>query len=116
NYIGTDVTGNVALSNPLAGISISGSSNLIGGLAPGAQNVISGNQTGIEIGGSIFPGPTNNTIQGNLIGLNALGTAALPNSLGGIRVSNSSNNIIGGDENGATNQIGFNGGPGVFVF
>jgi hypothetical protein len=116
NYIGTDVTGNVALSNPLAGISISGSSNLIGGLVPGAQNVISGNRTGIEIGGSIAPGPTNNTIQGNLIGLNALGTAALPNSLGGIRVSDSSNNIIGGDQNGATNQISFNSGPGVIVF
>ena len=76
NYIGTDVTGNVALSNPLAGISISSSSNLIGGLTPGAQNIISGNRSGIELGGSIAPGPTGNTIQGNIIGLNAAGTAA----------------------------------------
>ena len=115
NYIGTDVTGNVALTNPLSGISISGSSNLIGGLVPGAQNVISGNQIGIQIGGSIAPGPVNNTIQGNLIGLNAVGTAALPNSLGGIRVSDSSNNVIGGTETGAANKISFSGGPGVNV-
>jgi hypothetical protein len=115
NYIGTDVTGNVALNNPLAGIWITGSSNLIGGLVPGAQNVISGNQVGIQIGGASFPGPTGNTIQGNLIGLNALGTGALTNSQGGIRVSDSSNNTIGGDQNGAGNRISFNGGPGINV-
>jgi len=115
NYIGTDVTGNVALSNPSAGISVSGSGNIIGGLVAGAANVISGNRTGIEIGGSIAPGPVNNTVQANLIGLNALGTEALPNSLGGVSIS-SSNNIIGGDQNGAANKIAFNGGPGVVVF
>ncbi len=116
NYIGTDVTGNVALSNPRAGISITGSSNLIGGLVPGAQNIISGNQVGIQIGGSSTAASTGNTIQGNLIGLNALGTAALPNSQAGIHVIDSFNNTIGGDENGAANRISFNGGPGVNVF
>ncbi|HBB89167.1 MAG TPA: hypothetical protein DC047_16295, partial [Blastocatellia bacterium] len=115
NYIGTDVTGNFALTNPQAGISISGSGNLIGGLVPGAQNVISGNRVGIQVGGSIAPGPLNNTIKGNLIGLNALGTSALPNSLVGIQVSDSSNNIIGGTETGAANTISFSGGPGVNV-
>jgi len=115
NYIGTDVTGNVALSNPLSGISISGSGNLIGGLVPGAQNVISGNRVGIQVGGSIAPGPTGNTIEGNLIGLNSLGTSALPNLLAGIAVSDSSNNIIGDTVNGAANRICFNGGPGVSV-
>src|SRR6185369_9117157 len=34
NYIGTDVTGNRAMANPLSGISISGANNLIGGLVP----------------------------------------------------------------------------------
>ena len=113
NYIGTDVTGNVALSNPQAGISISGTANLIGGLVPGAQNVIGGNQIGIEIRGFISPGSINNTIHGNLIGLNQSFTP-LPNALAGIRIS-SNNNIIGGDENGAANRISFNGGPGVNV-
>jgi len=115
NYIGTDVTGNVALTNPQAGISISGSSNLVGGLAPGAANVISGNRVGLQIGGSIFPGPAGNVVQGNVIGSNALGNSALPNSLGGIAISGSSSNTIGGFQNGAANKISFNGGPGVNV-
>ena len=115
NYIGTDVTGNVALNNPLAGISISGSSNLIGGLTPGSQNVISGNRVGIQIGGSIAPGPIGNTIQGNIIGLNAMGASPVPNSLAGIRISDSSNNTIGGAETGAGNRICFNSGPGVSI-
>ena len=116
NYIGTDVTGTVALNNPLAGISVSGSNNVIGGLTPSARNVISGNQVGIAIGGSIAPGPINNTVQGNFIGLNALGTGALPNLQGGVRVSDSSSNVIGGEQSGAANKIAFNGGPGVVVF
>jgi photosystem II stability/assembly factor-like uncharacterized protein len=115
NYIGTDVSGNIALNNPSAGISISSSSNQIGGLIPGAQNVISGNRIGIQVGGSIFPGPVGNIIQGNTIGLNAAGTAALPNTAGGIQVSDASNTTIGGSASGAGNKILFNGGPGVMV-
>jgi Calx-beta domain-containing protein/beta-propeller repeat-containing protein/carboxypeptidase family protein len=111
NYIGTNGNGSAALSNPAAGISISSSSNLIGGLTPGAQNVISGNQTGILINS----GQTN-TIQGNLIGSNAAGTLPLPNAFAGIRVDSvSNNNTIGGTANGAANLIAFNGGPGVNV-
>ena len=115
NFIGTDLTGTIALTNPLPGISISGSGNLIGGLVPGAQNVISGNQVGIQIGGSISTPPTGNLIQGNLIGLNALGTGAVPNAFGGIRVSDASSNVIGGDQVGAANKISFNSGPGINV-
>jgi CSLREA domain-containing protein len=115
NFIGTDLTGTIALTNPLPGISISGSGNLIGGLVPGAQNVISGNQVGIQIGGSISTPPTSNLIQGNLIGLNALGTGAVPNAFGGIRISDASSNVIGGDQVGAANKISFNIGPGINV-
>lgn len=113
NYVGTDVTGNVALNNPQAGIWISGLFNLIGGSTPGAQNVISGNQVGIQVG-SIFSGSAGNTIYGNIIGLNALGTSPLPNSVAAIRITNSSNNFIGGVD-GEGNRIGFNAGPGVIV-
>ena len=113
NYIGTDVTGSIAFSNPAAGVTISSSPNLIGGLVPGAQNIISGNQVGIQVGGS-FPF-SGNTIQGNTIGLNATGTAPLPNLVAGIRISSSTNNIIGGIATGASNRISFNGGPGIIV-
>jgi photosystem II stability/assembly factor-like uncharacterized protein len=115
NYIGTDVTGNLALTNPNAGISISSANSLIGGLVPGAQNVISGNRIGMQIGGSTSSPPTGNIVQGNIIGLNALGTAPLPNSQGGINFSNASNNSIGGTQTGAANKISFNGGSGVSV-
>jgi photosystem II stability/assembly factor-like uncharacterized protein len=115
NYIGTDVTGYVAFAGQGPGISISGFGNLIGGLVPGAQNLISGNSLGIEINESSGIGLVNNTIQGNIIGLNAAGTAPLPNAFGGIRISNSPNNLIGGDQSSAANRISFNGGPGVYV-
>jgi photosystem II stability/assembly factor-like uncharacterized protein len=114
NYIGTDVTGNVALNNPQAGINISSANNIIGGLTPGAQNIISGNQVGIQIGGNISPGSAvGNTVQRNLIGLNAAGTLPLPNTIAGIRISDS-NNTVGGSA-AAGNRINFNGGAGIQV-
>ena len=48
NLIGTDVTGLVNLSNFYAGVSITGSNNLIGGLAPGAGNRIFFNRVKVE--------------------------------------------------------------------
>src|SRR5262249_55041359 len=78
NLIGTDPTGNVAVPNG-AGFSIqSGTSNTtIGGLVPQARNVISGNSSdGIDI----LSGTTGTLVQGNFIGTNASGTAALGNA------------------------------------
>ena len=110
NYIGTDVTGTRALNPKSIGISVFSNNNLIGGTSPGAQNVISGNSTGIRI--QLFQ--SGNTIQGNLIGLNAQGTGPLPNMFAGIECSfNASDNTIGGTAPGAGNKIAFNGGPGV---
>ena len=43
NKIGTDVTGSVALPNAGNGIDVYASNNIIGGTAPGAGNLISGN-------------------------------------------------------------------------
>ena len=108
NYVGTDVTGTRALGNSRIGVSVSGFSHLVGGTAPGAGNVISGNETGIQLAA------TGNTIQGNLIGLNAAGTLPLPNTEEGISLA-FGNNIVGGIQNGAANKIAFNGGPGVTV-
>ena len=115
NYIGTDVTGNRALGNTFAGIAIEGTNYLVGGVVPGAGNVISGNSIGIRIGVLFSSGADGNTIQGNLIGLNALGTAPLPNTFRGIEVTESNGNTIGGVQSGASNKIAFNDGPGVLV-
>ena len=114
NYIGTDVTGTRALSlSTSTGIVIVGSNHVIGGSIPGAQNVISGNVNGIQVGSFRSEPAQGNVIQGNLIGLNALGTGPLPNSQIGISFIDAFNNTVGGTQTGAANKIAFNGGTGV---
>src|SRR5690606_26864167 len=82
NYIGTDPSGMAALGNTQRGI-FAGSfgfavdNTTIGGTAPGAGNLISGNgHFGILVRDA---GVSNNVIVGNRIGTNASGTGALPN-------------------------------------
>lgn len=109
NYIGTDVTGSRALIDPdlsttKSGIFIFGSRNVVG-----ARNVISGNVVGIRIGSILATLSGGNSIDGNLIGLNAAGTEPVPNTKGGIDLSLAIGNQIG------SNTIAFNGGPGVTV-
>ena len=84
NYIGTDVNGTADLGNTNQGIEVTSSAGefitntTIGGTAPGAGNVISGNgDAGVEIDGS---GTTGTLVQGNKIGTNALGTAGIANA------------------------------------
>jgi CSLREA domain-containing protein len=114
NYIGVDVTGNTALENGgQGGIQIYlGSNNLIGGTNQGAGNVISGHLTqglGVSISDS-----NNNLVQGNYIGTNADGNAALPNMNGIQVVGGASNNTIGGTVSGAGNVISSNSGAGIY--
>src|SRR5262249_22260197 len=91
NYIGTDVSGSVALGNQVNGVRVIGSGGTIGGTAAGAGNVISGNgRNGIEIDAP------NNTVQGNLIGTDVGGTRALGNAAVGVLIAFASNNLIGG--------------------
>jgi len=112
NYIGTDITGTIALGNGvpisnIGGIGITGPDNLIGGLTPGAGNLISGNgEGGIAIAEA---GATGNQILGNYIGVDVSGTQALPNEGAGVRISNNAkNNIIGGSSEAARNIISAN--------
>jgi hypothetical protein len=109
NYIGTNATGTAVLAN-FDGIQLlSGDRNMVGGTAPGAGNVISGN-TNV---GLLVPGG-GNQVQGNLIGLDAQGTAALPNTE---RVFISGpGNQIGGTANRADNVISGNLSSGVNLF
>ena len=116
NYIGTDVTGTHAFTSNAVGVSVTDNNHLIGGTTPGSGNVISGNRVGVDLGASSTSESTGTTVQGNIIGLNALGTAPLPNTSDGILISNSTNNIIGGMQSGAANKIAFNGGAGIEIF
>jgi len=113
NYIGTDVTGNVALGLADHGIVIFNSSNnnLIGGTTPGAGNVIAGAGFGLRIDGfSASDGPpSGNIVQGNFIGVGADGSTPVPNRVQGVRISSAVNTTVGGVAPGAGNVIAFNG-------
>ncbi|MCX8091522.1 MAG: immunoglobulin domain-containing protein [Verrucomicrobiae bacterium] len=114
NYIGTDVTGAVAVSNAADGITLSGASyTLVGGTNAGARNVISGNGgRGVMIDAN---GATGNVIVGNYIGTDASGAARLGNSYGGVEILNASSNLVGGAVSGARNVISANGLSGVTI-
>jgi hypothetical protein len=120
NYIGTDATGTKALGNGPGlgngqygwGVAAQGVNGTIGGTAPGAGNLISGNQTGVLVY------RTNNVVEGNLIGTDASGMSAVGNVVG-INLF-SSGNVIGGTTAAAGNVISGNtygifadGGPGA---
>ena len=111
NYIGTDITGTVALPNSTWGIQIGSSGNSIGGtVATGAANVISGNAAG---GIALFAAATGNTIHGNRIGTAADGVTALPNQNYGIGILGGSSNTIGLAN--TPNVIAFNTAAGIAV-
>ncbi len=105
NYVGTDVTGTLDRGNASRGVIVSGGSdgNLIGGSTAGAGNVISGNGTdGVRIADV---GTTGNTVAGNLIGLDAAGTAVITNDASGVYVSSAASTTIGGLAAGSGNVI-----------
>ncbi|MGZ5482374.1 MAG: beta strand repeat-containing protein [Pyrinomonadaceae bacterium] len=112
NFIGTDVLGANDFGNTLDGIFIEdGASNTIGGTAPAARNLISGNgQYGIQV---FYYAALNNLIQGNYIGTNASGTAAVGNSNYAVFLFLSSNGTVGGTAAGAGNVISGNNGNAI---
>jgi hypothetical protein len=111
NYIGTDVTGTLALANGGGGLAISlgATANTIGGTTAVFSNLISGNTgAGVSISGT---GTTGNLVEADFIGTNAAGTAALPNGGAGV-VFAASGNTLGGTA-GAGNLISGNTGDGI---
>ncbi|MEG4555730.1 DUF4347 domain-containing protein, partial [Microcoleus sp. F6_C1] len=114
NYIGTDANGTADLGNGGSGVVVDNAAgNTIGGTAAGDRNIISGNNAfGVLINAA---GGTGNRVVGNIIGTNAAGTAALPNTLTGVQISGGSNNIIGGTTVADRNLISGNGSAGVFI-
>jgi hypothetical protein len=115
NKIGTDVTGTAAIPNDslgvvIAAIEVESGPTTIGGAAPGAGNVISGNLSyGIAIRYSTA------TVRGNLIGTDVTGTQALKNGASGIYIDHADDSVIGGANAGDGNTIANNGGDGVTV-
>ncbi|HEY2785006.1 MAG TPA: choice-of-anchor Q domain-containing protein [Fimbriiglobus sp.] len=115
NFIGTNAAGTAAVGNA-TGVSISNQAfdNTIGGTTAAARNVISGNaRDGIRLSDT---NTRNITVEGNYIGVNAAGTAALANDQAGVYVYNGvSNSTIGGTAVGASNVISGNTTYGVAI-
>ena len=113
NYIGTDVSGTLALGNGVQGIVINSPNNLVGGTTPESRNLISGNlECGVLIN---VLSATGNRIQGNLIGTDVTGTQPLGNRDSGITIGSAKYNLIGGDFPGARNIISANANNGVQI-
>ena len=119
NFIGTDVSGSLAIGNAsatsssAAGVFISsmaGNRVVIGVDGDGTQdanegNLISGNlRAGIRIeGGNSELG--NHVVAGNRIGVNVGGTLVLPNQGDGIQIVSSSDNRIGTNSDGTSDDL-----------
>jgi hypothetical protein len=98
NFVGTDLTGEVAMPNGSgpqalynafnAAVMVSSGNNEIGGTAPAARNLISGNNQALGINiqdtYNTYVNPpsieSGNQVQGNLIGTDATGTQSLGNA------------------------------------
>jgi len=116
NFIGTDMTGTAAVSNSTGVQVIVAHGNTIGGTMPGAGNIISGNtgSSGTRAGIDILGG-TGNQVQGNLVGTDAAGAAALSNLVGVQLRSGADANTIGGTTAGAANVISGNQSSGLQI-
>jgi hypothetical protein len=127
NLIGTDVTGRTALGNGI-GVELSrseiqdgvlgGNASTVGGTTATARNVISGNDTDGVFDSCTIPRSeffaAHDLIEGNFIGTDATGLAALPNQTGAV-LDGTRDCTIGGTAQGAGNLIAGNRGAGVRI-
>ena len=102
NLIGTDITGTQPMPN-IFGMEIDNVPSItIGGTAPAARNIISGNSTGIRLNSAAHGA----TIQNNYLGTDITGTLPLPNSLAiMVNIQTATDIFIGGPNPGEGNLI-----------
>ncbi|MBL8881254.1 MAG: right-handed parallel beta-helix repeat-containing protein, partial [Phycisphaerales bacterium] len=113
NYIGTNSAGTAAAANGYGVLVANNSTNTIGGSTANDRNVISGNTNyGVYVWGS---GTSNNLIEGNYIGTNAAGTAAVANLSGVVLGDGVDHTTVGGSSGAARNVIAGNTQYGVFI-
>ncbi|MFO7742601.1 MAG: right-handed parallel beta-helix repeat-containing protein [Anaerolineae bacterium] len=118
NFVGVDQSGTWALPNN-RGILIASNARYthIGGDMAAARNVISGNtSTGVQIEST-----SDTTVQGNYIGTDPSGTAAIPNRGDGIQIAFNGNNTVGGPLQGdgctgTCNLVSGNLGVGIAIY
>ncbi len=116
NLVGPAPGGSRSIGNGDDGVLLIGvSANRIGGPGDSGRNIISGNLfSGIVLRGERCD---SNRVQGNFIGLDATGRAAMGNGENGITVTTGpKQNRIGGSADGEANVIGGNLGNGVQIY
>jgi uncharacterized repeat protein (TIGR01451 family) len=117
NYLGTDVTGTVALPNSSSDIQISDGGGaitgtiMIGGATPATRNLVASSPTGIQDSSA----GAHITIQGNYIGTDRSGSQALANGIG-ITLQGTTAVKIGGVNAGEGNLIAANTSAGLVLF
>ncbi|PAP75793.1 T9SS type A sorting domain-containing protein [Rubrivirga marina] len=121
NFVGTDVTGTMAMPNGDDGFDVASSDNVIGGASPSARNLISGNTTdGVDVDGYNELGQDDvalrNVIQGNYIGVAVDGESPLGNGDDGVELQfGAADSVVGGTEPGEGNVIAYSGDNGVQI-
>ncbi|HVU65432.1 MAG TPA: choice-of-anchor Q domain-containing protein, partial [Phycisphaerales bacterium] len=116
NYVGTDVSGTVAIPNFNGIWVVSGTSNQIGSnpttTSPdAARNVVSGNT---NVGIDFSSQGSNNFVSGNYVGIRANGMGQLPNMVG-VMLDDSNRTLIGGTSVGERNVISGNAAQGIII-
>jgi titin len=112
NYIGTNPAGTAAVPNTSGIVLDSAGGNYIGEDGAVTRNIISGNtNSGILL---LNGDATGNSITSNYIGLNASGTAAIPNT-DGIRLENAPANTLGFNGPATRNVISGNSHSGILI-
>ena len=109
NYIGTDISGTLAIGNGTGVILNTMANALVGGDTPAERNIISGNNIQVTVLAS-----QGSTIIGNYIGVGADGSGVIGGGTG-IHVAGSSGTEIGGPSPGDANVISGHGGPGILI-
>ncbi|HST52114.1 MAG TPA: FG-GAP-like repeat-containing protein [Pyrinomonadaceae bacterium] len=114
NLIGTNATGTAAIPNQNNGVGIfdTAQNNTVGGTSTSARNIISGNLgSGVRYHSTV----TGNVVEGNFIGTDTGGTAALGNGLDGVTIEGGTNLTVGGTTAADANTVAFNTQAGVVV-
>src|SRR5512140_1599788 len=111
NFLGTNAAGTAVGPGSSYGVFVGAVNVLVGGTAPSERNVISGNSANINV-----QSPTgvaaSAVIQGNYLGTNASGTAALTSNYGVVAIAGTASVLgtvtIGGTTAGAGNLVSGN--------
>ncbi len=113
NYIGTDVSGMVAVTNLGHGIGLNSPSSRVGGTNVLQRNVIAGNSgTAVALGSTNAVGTG---IFGNYLGMDITGTNVMPND-NGVMINGGAKQIkVGGDTPQSGNVISGNNGQGIYI-